>query len=65
MAYRGRPYGSTTALCTVTPQKHNVESENTKKGPHDVINEEKDEFADDMMVLRFSLVGSLGTASIR
>lgn len=42
-----------------------VESEDTNKGSRDVINEEKDEFADDMMALRFSLVGSLVTASIR
>jgi hypothetical protein len=65
MAGHGRPYGSTTALRTVTPQKEQSRKRRYQKGPRDVINEEKDEFADDMMVLKFSLVGSLGTASIR
>lgn len=46
-------------------KKHRVESEDTKRRSRDMINEKKDKFADDMMVLRFSLVGSLGTASIR
>ncbi len=41
-------------------KKHRVESEGTNKGSRDVINEEKVEFVDDMMGLRFSLVGSLG-----
>ena len=39
-------------------EKHRVESEATIKGSLDVINEEKDESADDMMGLGFSLVGS-------
>lgn len=44
--------------------KHRVEGEDIKKGSRDVINEEKDGFVDVMIAQRFSLVGSLGTASI-
>lgn len=71
-AYFVRPmrpyYGSNTALSTVTSQKaqgRTVESEDNIKGSCDVINEEKGEFVDDMMVLRFGFVGSLVTASNR
>lgn len=46
-------------------KEHRVESEDIKKGSRDAINEGKDEFVDDMIAQRFSLVGSLGSASIR
>jgi hypothetical protein len=47
--------------CRKTPSR----SEGTNKGSLDVINEEKDESADDMMGLGFSLVGSFEHSGVR